>query len=248
MKNPTQQHVLRSHLLDMAKLSQRAVDYATKGYRLGSPEFCRYVRNGDRQLRELRRSIEALCQKPSSHEPGFHEPGSQEPRSQEPAIDPDAHPDKLNAVRQLRFSRSALRIADALHAVCTATAEIAHHSMLLLEDADWVPRCEALEKACYLVNRLMCLCIVALFKRECQHAKAVLQSREGRRLFEQAFQELRTELHNGTGPRSAIPTALELAISNSLKQIANQTHEIAEAIVFWLEGKKCVVESGAGAH
>jgi phosphate uptake regulator len=246
MKSPTQQHVhvLRLHLLDMAKLSQRAVDYATKGYRLGSLEFCRYVRNGDHQLRELRRSIAALCQKPVSPEPR-----SQESRSQETAVDSDAHPDKLDAVRQLRFSRSALRIADALHAVCTATAEIAHHSMLLLEDADWVPRCEALEKACYLVNRLMCLCIVALFKRERQHAEAVLQCREGRRLFEQAFRELRNqELHNCTGRQSAIPAALELAISNSLKQIANQTHEIAEAIVFWLEGKKCVVKSAAGAH
>jgi hypothetical protein len=229
MKSPTQQHVhvLRLHLLDMAKLSQRAVDYATKGYRLGSPEFCRYVRNGDHHLRELRRSIATLCQKPAP----------QERMSEEPT-------DKQDATRQFRFSRSAVRIADALHAVCTATAEIAHHSMLLLEDANWAPRCEALERACYLVNRLMCLCIVALFKRERQHAEAVLQSREGRRLFEQAFHQL----HNGAGRQSAIPTALELAITNSLRQIANQTHEIAEAIVFWLEGKKCVVASGAGAH
>jgi phosphate uptake regulator len=241
MKSSTQQHlhVLRLHLLDMAKLSQRAVDYATKGYRLGSPEFCRYVRNSDQQLRELRRSIANLCQRSVSPESG-----RQEPKPQKPAVDPDALPDKRDAARQLRFSRSALRIADALHAVCTATAEIAHHTMLLLEDADWVPRCRALEKACYLVNRLMCLCIVALFKRERQHAEAVLQSREGRRLFEQAFHEL----HNSTGRQSAIPTALELAISNSLKQIANQTHEIAEAIVFWLEGKKCVMESGASAR
>src|SRR5258708_3886480 len=134
MKSPTQQHVhvLRLHLLDMAKLSQRAVDYATKGYRLGSPEFCRYVRNGDHQLRELRRSITDLCQRSVS----------QEPKPQKPAVDdPAAHPDKLDAARQFRFSRSALRIADALHAVCTATAEIAHHTMLLLEDANWVPQC-----------------------------------------------------------------------------------------------------------
>jgi phosphate uptake regulator len=231
MKSPAQQHVhvLRSHLLDMAKLSQRAVDYSTKGYRLGSPEFCRYVRNGDRQLRELRRSIAALCQQPASHCP----------LRRESDLGPDAHPDKSNAAKQIRFSRSALRIADALHAICTATAEVAHHTMLLLENADWGPKCEALEKACFLVNRLMCLCIVALFKRERQHAEAVLQSREGRRLFEQAFQEL----HNCTGRRSAIPTALELAISNSLRQIANQTHEIASAIVFWLEGKKCIAAS-----
>lgn len=242
MKSPTQQHVhvLRLHLLDMAKLSQRAVDYATKGYRLGSPEFCRYVRNGDHQLRELRRNIADLYQKSVS----------QERKPQRPAVDPDAHPDKLDAARQLRFSRSAMRIADALQAVCTATAEIAHHTLLLLEDADWAPRCASLEKTCYLVNRLMCLCIVSLFKRERHHAEAVLQSREGRRLFEQAFRELHNhELHKGSGRQSTIPTALELAISNSLKQIANQTHEIAEAIVFWLEGKKCVVvQSGVSAR
>lgn len=61
--------LLRLHLLDMSKLSQRAVDYATKGYRLGSPEFCRYVRRGDHQLGELRRNIVDLCQKLMPHGP-----------------------------------------------------------------------------------------------------------------------------------------------------------------------------------
>jgi phosphate uptake regulator len=222
--NPRQHaQLLHLHLLDMAKLSQRAVDYATKGYRLGSPEFCRYVRRGDRQLRELRRNIFSLCQKPVEASSGDSESRS-------------ARPD---ATRQLRFPRSVSQICDALHAICTATAEIAHHTMLLLEDTSWVPRCEALEKACYLVNRLMCLCIVALFKQERRHADAVLQNCEGRRLFEQTFHELR----NSACRQNAIPGALELAITNSLRQIANQTHAIAEAIVFWLEGKKCAVES-----
>jgi phosphate uptake regulator len=230
MNSNPQQHtqVLRTYLLDMAKLTQRAVDYATKGYRLGSPEFCRYVRRADRQLRELHRNITNLCQRP---------------KLQEPDVDSEAGMARSDATKQLRFSRSALRICHALDAICTATAEIAHHTMLLLEDADWIPGWEALEKACYLVNRLMCLCIIALFKSERQHADAVLQNREGRRLFEQSFHELR----NGAVRRNAIPAALELAITNSLRQIANQTHEIAEAIIFWLEGKKCVT-AGASAH
>jgi hypothetical protein len=186
-----------------------------------------YVRRGDSQLRGLHRNITDFCQKP---------------KVQEPEVDSEARMARTDATKQLRFSRAALRICQALDAICTATAEIAHHTMLLLEDAGWVPGCEALEKACYLVNRLMCLCIVALFKKERQHAEAVLQNREGRRLFEQSFHELRNAVR-----KNAIPAALELAITNSLRQIANQTHEIAEAIAFWLEGKKCAV-AGASAN
>jgi hypothetical protein len=215
--------VLRLYLLDMSKLSQRAVDYATKGYRLGSPEFCRYVRRGDHQLGELRRNIADLCQKlvPLGLAPS-------EAAMDESAVD-----------NQVRFPQSALRICHALQATCTASAEIAHHTMLLLEDADWAPRSEALEKVCYLVNRLMCLCIIALFKRESQHAEAVLQNHDGVRLFERALHELRGDASR----RMAIPTALELAITNSLKQIASQTNEIAEAIIFWLEDRRCAAPS-----
>jgi hypothetical protein len=214
-----QLQVLRLYLLDMSKLSQRAVDYATKGYRLGSPEFCRYVRRGDHQLGELRRNITDLCQKlvPLELAPS------------------EATMDELTVDPEVRFPQSALRICDALQATCTASAEIAHHTMLLLEDADWAPGCEAMEKGCYLVNRLMCLCIIALFKRESQHAEAVLQNNDGVRLFERALHEL----HGDVSRRVAIPTALELAITNSLKQIASQTNEIAEAIIFWLEDRRC---------
>jgi phosphate uptake regulator len=226
----TQQHIqfLRLHLLDMAKLSQRAVDYATKGYRLGSPEFCRYVRRGDKQLGELRRSISNLCQKLMMQDFSF---------------DSDARMEEL-ATTEKRFPVSALHICSALHAISTATAEIAHHTMLLLEDADWVPGHEALQKVCYLVNRFMCLCIVALFKREGHHAQTVLQNLDGGRLFEQAFDELRNDINR----QAAIPAALELAIANSLKQIARQTQGVAEAIVFWLDGKKCALTSAAIAH
>jgi phosphate uptake regulator len=226
----TQQNIqaLRLHLLDMSKLSQRSVDYAIKGYRLGSPEFCRYVRRGDRQLRELRRRITDLCQNLPV---------------KELAVDAEGLTGDLAAGREGRFSPSALRICGALQATCTAAAEIAHHTMLLLEDAR-VPACAALEKVCYLVNRLVCLCIVALFKQESQHAETVLQNQEIGRLFEQAFHDLRNDIDR----RITISAALELAITNSLRQIARQAHEIAEAIVFWLEGRRCHFKSAVNAH
>jgi phosphate uptake regulator len=222
MYNDPQKRIqdLRLHLLDMSKLSQRAVDYAIKGYKLGSPEFCRYVRRGDRELRELHRRITEICRQLSMKELALLE-----------------GPDLASVAR---FPVSALRISNALQATCTAAAEIAHHTMLLLEDVRR-PGAAALEKVCYLINRFMCLCIVALFKKNGQHAEAVLLNHDLPRLFEQASHDLRNDLTRQT----AIPAALELAIANSLKQIARQTYEIAEAIVFWLDGPRLVVASAA---
>lgn len=222
-------HLLRLHLLDMSKLSQRAVDYATKGYRLGSPEFCRYVRRGDCQLGELRRRITDLCQQLMTR--GL-------------AGDSEVLIDELDGESEMRFPLSAMRICGALHATCVAAAEIAHHTMLLLEDVR-VPECVPLEKVCYTVNRLMCLCIVALFKKESQHAEAVLQNQDLGRLFEQVFRHLSNDINR----HYPIPVALELGITNSLKQIARQIREIAKEIVFWLEGRRCALtSSGATAH
>jgi phosphate uptake regulator len=218
--------MLRLHLLDMSKLSQRAVDYATKGYRLGSPEFCRYVRRGDSQLSELRRSITALCQ--------------------ELAIAPDQQ-DRISesiAATETRFPLSALQICSALHAICTSAAEIAHHTMLLLEDVTWVPGCVALEKTCHLTNRLMCLCIIALFKKEGHHAATVLQNQDIEQLYVNAFHDLRSNISRQT----TIPAALEVAIANSLKQITRHTQEVAEAIAYWLEGRRCTLKSTALVH
>ncbi len=75
------------------------------------------------------------------------------------------------------------------------------------------------KRLCYLINRLMCLCIVALFKKNGQHAETVLLNHDLPRLLEQASHDLR----NDTTRQTAIPAALELAIANSLKQIARQT-------------------------
>ena len=214
--------VLRHHLLDMSKLSYRAVDYAIKGYRLGSPEFSRYVRRGDSELAAVHRKITDLCEKLLN---------------QELLVD-ECLLDGSPAPSERRFPMVAMRICGALQAICTATSEIAHHTMLLLEDS-CVPGSEALKEVCYLVNRLVCLCILALFKKDARYADAVLQN-DLTPLFEQAFRNLRFDVKR----RTAIPAALELAITNSLRQIARQTYEIAEAVLYWIEGKTYTVEAG----
>jgi phosphate uptake regulator len=219
--------LVRRHLLDMSKMAHRAVDYAIKGYKLGSPEFCRFVRRGDRQLNDLRRRITQLCQKLLLEE--F-------------VLNPEAMIEEVVLDCHVRFAISALRITGALHAICTAAFEIAHHTMLLLEEFR-TPACAALERTCHLVNRLMCLCIIALFKKESGHAEAVLQNPDEQRLFDQAVHELRSSNHRPI----AIPTALELAIANSLRQIAKETREISEAVLFWLEGERFALESRSTA-
>jgi phosphate uptake regulator len=225
METQKQIQLLRHHLLDMSKLTHRAVDYAIKGYRLGSPEFCRFVRRSDLQFGELRRRVNALCRKLLMKDV------ISDPRSlmNEMVTDPD-----------IRFTISALLICDALHAICTAAFEIAHHTMMLLESA-CSPACEALEKLCHLANRMMCLSIVALFKNQTQHAEAVLQNHEAiARLAGQATSNLREAARH-----AAIPAALQLAITNSLSQIARQAHTIAEATVYWLAGRRNALQPGA---
>jgi hypothetical protein len=222
----SQLNALRLLLLDMSKLSHRAVDYAIKGYRLGSPEFSRFVRRGDRELGDLRRSITKLCEKLLMQD-------SMVVDSESHTFGPAVHSD-------MRFPLMALKICDALDAVCTATAEIAHHTMLLLEDA-CLPGSEALEEVCFLVNRLMSLCILAMFKKQPRYAETVLYNRDITTLFERALTNLRLDIKRQT----AIPAALELGIANSLRQITRQTQEIAEAILFWIEGRRYTFEAGA---
>jgi hypothetical protein len=99
-----------------------------------------------------------------------------------------------------------------------------------------------MEKLCHLVNRFMCLCIVALFKNESRYAESILQNNDLNRLFDQVTRDLRD-----ISARTITPIGIERSIAQSLKQIAAQTQEIAESIVFWLQGTTLAEESGAAA-
>lgn len=226
METEKQIQLLRHHLFDMCKLAHRAVDYAIKGYRLGSPEFCRFVRRSDRQLRVLRRQITNLCQSLLKKDVA----GNSRFLIDEKVTDPD-----------VRFTISALRVSEALYSIFTSASEIAHHTMLLLEEARQ-PVCDVLDRLSFLANRLTCLAIVALFKNEHQHAETIICNRDTTaRLVSEVWRHL-----NHSGDRyKAIPAALLLGIANSLNQIARQSQEMAESILFWLQGPGCALESGA---
>src|ERR1700751_5237841 len=177
MTTQQQTQLLRRSLLDMAKLSQRAVDYSIKGYKLGSPEFCRFVHRGDQQLRDLRQRVTDLARRflidtnPLNHN----------------ILTEDAEADP-----NIRFALSALRISTALHIACIASAEIAQHTLLSLDNVRFLGS-PTLDKFSRLTNRFMSLCIVALFKAEVTHAEIVLQNRELARLFNNPNQRHRRD-------------------------------------------------------
>lgn len=217
MTNQQQTQLLRLSLLDMARLSHRAVDYSIKGYKLGSPEFCRFVHRGDQQLLDLRQKVTDLSRR----------------------FLIDTNPLNANILTEdaeadptIRFALSALRISTALHIACFASAEIAQHTLLSLDNVRFHGS-PALDKFSRLTNRFMSLCIVALFNEDVSNAEIVLQNRELVQLFNHPTQRHRRD---------------ELPIASNLKQIATQVHEIAEAIVYWLEGTGCTLESKASAY
>ena len=140
-----------------------------------------------------------------------------------------------------RFAFAAASINTALHVTYTAAAEVAQDSMRLLE-CSGIHGCAALERMGQLVNRSMRLCIIALFEKDAAHAKAVLRRQECLRLRELTS----TGLHPHIGHWAGAQGDFERSVIRSLGKVAQQAHEIAEAIIFWLEGKPAVAASASG--
>jgi phosphate uptake regulator len=196
---------LRAQLLEMSKLSQRAVDYSIKAYGLGCPEFCRHVRYTEHEFRDIHFCLANRCRKLLMA--------------------------GLPADSDSRFVWSALRICNALQATYTATTDIAQNTMLFFESGQ--VQSLALKEMGQIVNHLVRLCNVALFKEEVQHATTVLHNQGVGRWLELIAYHVRNDISQGIGPQAAF----EFAIAKSLAEIAKQAREMADAITVWLEGK-----------
>ena len=195
--------ILRLHLLNMARMCQRVVDYALKGYSLGSPECCMLVRNNKPEINLLHLQIEERTREILSTE----------------------IPDTLD----LRFVLSAGRICNALEEIQVHADDIATQSLRLLESSRRMG-CKELVSMGDVVNRLMRLCVVALFKGDIDHAETVLRSEGVEGEFEISFFESLNTLD-----RSDIAEAVyEIAIADSLSRMAHELREVANAIMFWL--------------
>lgn len=126
----------------------------------------------------------------------------------------------------LRLAFAAFSIAAALHVTCSVSAEIAQ-STILLHEGGRIDSCSPLKQLGHAVNASMRLCIVALFEQDPYYARVALGSQK------QAVQlgvESRSDCW--LGPQKEI----ESTVIRGFTEVAKQTHEIADALLFWLEG------------
>jgi phosphate uptake regulator len=190
---------LRSQLLEMSRLSQRAVDYSIKAYELGSPEFCRHVRNTEYEFGERHRCLADRCRKLL--------------RAGLP-LEPDA-----------RFVGFVLRICGALDAMHNAATEIARNTMLLLESGH-VQESRALEQMGNFVNRVVRLCTVALYKGEVQNAKTVLQNREVGQWFELIAYHANNDISLWIGTQATFDLVITKSLGEIAKQSSEMADAI----------------------
>jgi Na+/phosphate symporter len=210
-------HTLRVQLLAMSRLSQRALDYAIKGFALRNLDFARNAPAANGELEEHHRRIKNLSRELMN--------GS------------------ISKPSDSRFAFAAASINTALHVTHTAAAAIAQDSIRLLESSG-IHGCAALERLAQLVNGSVRLCIVALFEQDTAHAKIVLRRQEALRLRELTSIGLHPHIDRWAGAQGDF----ERSVIRSLGEVAKQAHEIADAILFWLEGKSCIAVSTSGKH
>jgi len=196
-------NVLRVQLVEMSRLSQRALDYSIKGYQLGSPEFSRSVVSTEQELEQHHQRIKDICRKLAAR--------------------------KVTDSADCRFVLIALRLSSALRTTSRAAVQIAQDTPSSFEGSR-MPRHAALCNLGDLVNSLVRLCIVALFKQEARYAETVLQSQAVWRRCEFVFANVHESDY-----QSSDEDTFEPAIARSLGTVARQAHDMADAILFWLK-------------
>jgi phosphate uptake regulator len=204
--------VLRLHVLDMTRLSQRSIDYAVKACALGSPESCRGVCDSTFEIDALHCQIQETARELLA----LNIPGAAD----------------------FRFVLSSERIGNGMQALHLHAVEIAERCLRLLE-VGRKPGCAEINAMGDSVNGLVRLCVVALFEKEKRHADTVLGIGRIERRFEtNLYKWLRTLDH---AARAGVEC--ERAITRHLSCMARQAHEIADAIVFWLQDVDIKAES-----
>ncbi len=152
--------ILRLHLLDMARETQTGVDYATKAYKLGNPEFCSIVRDCTYDIDVLHREITELVR--------------------------DLLAMELPGESNLRYILASERIANAMRVMHGQAVEIAANSMRIVENGGGLG-CAELTTMGDLVNSLVRLSVVALFEEDVEHAEMVRRCSGIGRIFGSTF-------------------------------------------------------------
>jgi phosphate uptake regulator len=191
MKNQRQNYLLRTHLLRMAMLSQRAVDFAIKAQVLSAFEvyrqFCKY----DKEWRSLQRCI-----------------GERGRRLYASGMPVDADSTGADA---------ALKIYSALYVSYTAACEIAHIGSRMVERELQTPS-GCLGEIASFINRRVRLCTVALFQKDLQHARTILHDHLGWRWCELALSRTHSLLMQKSGEQARYTLAIARALGQIAEQ------------------------------
>jgi len=203
-----------SHLLQMAALSQRAVDYATKAYALQDSRFCLRLQDTEHSLHDLQ---------------GLVARRGRNLQSTGNTLDDDSV-----------SGSCTLQIYSGLQITFAAAREIAHNALFLEEHRRLSGQSSLRWKqAASFANSLVTLNVVALFNRQLRFAEVVLQARQHPGWPSGPVNHARGQ---STRQTDAI-AAFEECVLQCLKEIADQAFDIACAIVRWLRSENCVVNS-----
>jgi hypothetical protein len=139
---------LRLELIEMLRISQRVLDYATKAYESGRPEYAQHARSGRDRLAYLRHKIFIT---------------TSELRETRQLDD-----------TKLAFSEFLCKISVALFFICQHAYEVASHAAELSAHGVYKPLKDIVIIGTH-VNSAMRLCAVALIKKKVEHVEQVLR-------------------------------------------------------------------------
>ncbi|MFL6305215.1 MAG: hypothetical protein ACJ72H_16920 [Candidatus Sulfotelmatobacter sp.] len=191
MQIPQQIQILRSHVLRMAMLSHRAVDYSIKAFTIGNPEFGRLAIDSQHEWREVQGLI-------SERGRVLVTAGA--------LVDLES-----------QFARSTLQIYSSLRLTYAAATEIAHNSILMSEGAQSL-RSKELRPMGRFVNGLAALYTVALFKMERRHAMTILHDGYHWQRFDMALSLLRASLVRQPGAQARFELAIASSLGQIANQ------------------------------
>ena len=139
---------LRIELIEMLRISQRVLDYATKAYESGRPEYAQHARSGRDRLDYLSHKIFIT---------------TAELRGAEQRDD-----------TKLAFSEFLCKISVALFFICQHAYDVSSHAAELSTCGVYKPLKDIVIIATH-VNSAMRLCAVALTKKKVEHVEQVLR-------------------------------------------------------------------------
>lgn len=132
-----------------------------------------------------------------------------------------------------RFILAALRLDKALYGIYRVATHIAQDTILFLSN-NLLMKCVPLDQFGKLVNSLVRLCIIALFEKDASSAELVHDSQRVWRRCELTFDHSFDDADQQINAEDFYA----LATMQNLGAIAKQAHEMADAILFWLNGRE----------